>query len=274
MKDKEHILISKLRSHRIGDDGAVIGETVYSADAFCEDVHFRRSWMTPAQIGRKAMLVNLSDAVAMNATPQYALVTLSLPQDFTEAAITELVDALEATAAEWGCEIIGGDTVGGDKLNLSITLISRSDAPLLRTGLQAGDWLAYTGVLGTSRRDLARLEAGETIPEDSRFYAPVLRRDFVREARPWLRAGMDISDGLFCDTDTLLEINRCGMIPNQRVEEAVGSSGEEYEMLIAFDPRHADRIVSLAASQGISVTIFAEIAHNTDRFPCKNHHFG
>ena len=274
MQDKESFLIHTLHSGHIGDDGAVIGQTIYSADAFCEDVHFRRDWMTPAQIGRKAMLVNLSDAVAMNATPDYALLTLSLPADFTETAIGQLIHALESTAAEWGCEIIGGDTVGGEKLNLSITLISHSDAPLMRTGLRVGDLLAYTGSLGESRRDLARLEAGESIAEDSRFFRPVLRADFVREARPWLRAGMDISDGLFCDTNKLLELNRCGYTARQQLDPETGLSGEEYEMLIGFDPRHASAIKARAASQGISVTIYAEIAHNTDRFPCKSHHFG
>jgi thiamine-monophosphate kinase len=87
--DKEHYLIAKLRSSYIGDDGALVDDMIYSADAFCEDIHFRRAWMTPAQIGRKAMLVNFSDAVAMNAQPRYALVTLSLPQDFRKTEIDE-----------------------------------------------------------------------------------------------------------------------------------------------------------------------------------------
>jgi thiamine-monophosphate kinase len=274
MQDKESFLIQTLHSKYIGDDGAVVGRMIYSADAFCEDVHFRREWMTPAQIGRKAMLVNLSDAVAMNATPDYALLTLSLPADFTEEAIGQLIHALEETAAEWGCEIIGGDTVGGDKLNLSITLISHSNAPLMRTGLRVGDLLAYTGTLGESRRDLARLEAGESIADDSRFFRPILRAGFVRKIRPWLRVGMDISDGLFCDTNKLLDLNRCGYTARQSLDLEIGWSGEEYEMLIGFDSRHAATIKAQAAVQGISVTIYAEVTHNTDRFPCESHHFG
>jgi hypothetical protein len=58
--DKEDYLISKLSSKYIGDDAAVIGDTLYSMDAFFEDVHFKRDWMSLAQIGRKAMLINLS----------------------------------------------------------------------------------------------------------------------------------------------------------------------------------------------------------------------
>jgi thiamine-monophosphate kinase len=272
--DKEAFLIDQLSSAHIGDDGAVIGDTIYSMDAFCEGVHFRREWMTPAQIGRKAMLVNLSDAVAMNADPDYALVSVSVPRDCTEEAIAELVGAMEATAAEWGCEIIGGDTVGGERLHLAVTLISRSDAPLRRTGLRVGDLLGYTGALGESRRDLARLEAGESIPEGSRFFRPTLRREFVRKARPYLRAGMDISDGLFCDAGKLLALHGLGLRLDHPIPESVGASGEEYEMLFGCDPRHREAIEAVADSEGIEVTFIGQVAHNTDPLPCTSHHFG
>ena len=271
--DKEQFLIKQLHSGHIGDDGAVLGETVYSMDAFCEDTHFRRRWMSPAQIGRKAMLVNLSDAVAMNARPRYALVTVAIPQDFSTEAIAELTGALEETATEWDCEIIGGDTVGGDKLHLAITVISHSDASLMRTGLRAGDLLAYTGTLGSSRRDLERLESGEEIPENSRFYRPVLRADFIREARPWLRAGMDISDGLYCDTNKLLDLNKYGIHISKNIPAESGGSGEEYEMLFAFDPANKDTIEMIADRTGTPITIFGDITHNSVRFPCQSHHF-
>jgi len=103
--DKEHYLISQLSSKYIGDDAAVIGNTLYSMDAFFEDVHFKREWMSMAQIGRKAMLINLSDAIAMNARPQFALVTVSLPSDLSNADIDELTQSLEETAKAFGCEI-------------------------------------------------------------------------------------------------------------------------------------------------------------------------
>ncbi len=273
-QDKEHFLIGQLDSPYIGDDGAVIGSTVYSADAFCEGIHFRREWMHPAQIGRKAMLANLSDAVAMNASPRYALVTLAIPRDFSEEAITELVGALEATAREWGCAIIGGDTVGGERLHLSITLISHSDAPLYRTGIVPGDLLAYTGILGESRRDLLRLEAGEGIEANSRFFLPTLRGDFIQQARPWLRAGMDISDGLYCDINTLLEANRCGIDLQAPIDPEIGLSGEEYEMLIAFDPENRSAIETIAQSMGLPLTVIGTVAANTRRMPCQSHHFG
>ncbi len=274
MTDNESFLIRQLHSKQIGDDGAVIGQTVYSMDAFCEDTHFRRAWMTPTQIGRKAMLVNLSDAVAMNAVPRYALVTVALPRDFSREAILELTHALEETAEEWGCEIIGGDTVGGEKLHLSITLISESKAPLMRTGIRSGDLIAYTGKLGESRRELAQLEAGQSLPDDARFFQPTLRAEFIREARPLLRAGMDISDGLYCDTNKLLDLNKTGMNILENINTETGSSGEEYEMLIVFEREHVETLKKLALSMDVPLNIFASVTQNTDRFPCKSHHFG
>ena len=236
--DKEHYLISKLSSKYIGDDAAVVGDTLYSMDAFFEDVHFRREWMSLAQIGRKAMLINLSDAIAMNAKPQFALVTVSLPQELTNDDIDELTGSMESTAKEYGCEIIGGDTIGGDKLHLSITIVSKSKNPLLRTGLKQGDLLAYTGTLGKSKRDLDALFRGETIKDDSRFLKPSLRADFIAKARGYLHTGMDISDGLYCDTNKMLDINKYGFDKFEDIDDYVGHSGEEYEMLVSFAPEH------------------------------------
>ena len=271
--DKEAYLINSLHSKHIGDDAAVIGNRLYSMDAFFEDVHFKRAWMSMAQIGRKAMLVNLSDAIAMNAQPQYALVTVSLPPDLSHDEIDELTQSMQSTAAAYGCEIIGGDTIGGDKLHLSITIISKSKAPLLRTTLQQGNLLAYTGTLGESKRDLDALFRGESIAKDSRFYEPTLRATFIAKAREYLTAGMDISDGLFCDTNKLLDINHYGFELLEVIEDEVGLSGEEYEMLISFDEKDLEHLKSIAKETNTAFTVFAKVTQNNNRFVCGSHHF-
>jgi thiamine-monophosphate kinase len=271
--DKEQYLINSLKSKYIGDDAAVVGDTLYSMDAFFEDVHFKRAWMSMAQIGRKAMLVNLSDAIAMNAKPQFALVTVALPKDITNTEIDELTQSLEATAKEYGCEIIGGDTVGGDKLHLSITIISKSESPLLRTDLKVGDLLAYTGVLGESKRDLDALFRGESIASNSRFFQPTLRAEFIAKARPLLHAGMDISDGLFCDSNKLLDINKYGFNILNSIDDIVGLSGEEYEMLISFSESNLEAVKAMAKETNTPLTVFAKVAKNNKRFRCDSHHF-
>lgn len=271
--DKEQYLINRLSSKHIGDDAAVIGDMLYSMDAFFEDTHFKREWMSIAQIGRKAMLINISDAIAMNAKPLYALVTVSIPKDMTEAQIDELTESMDKTAKEYGCEIIGGDTIGGEKLHLSITIVSQSDTPLMRTGLKEGDLLAYTGVLGGSKRDLDALFRGEKIADDSRFFDPVLRADFVAKARPFLRTGMDISDGLYCDTNKMLDLNKYGFHEFEKIEDEIGFSGEEFEMLVSFAPEHYSEVMQIAEETNTPLTVYAKVAKNEVRYPCKSHHF-
>lgn len=269
--DREAYYISKMKSPYIGDDGALVDGMIYSMDAFCENTHFKREWMSLEQIATKAMLVNISDAIAMNAKPLYALISISLPHDITTRQIDELTRGFSNTAAKFHCEIIGGDTVGGDKLDISITIISKSDNPLLRQGLKEGDILAYTGTLGGSKRDLNRLFNGEKIETDSRFIAPQLRNEFIYSVREYLRVGMDISDGLFCDTNKLLELNNLGCEMLHEIEDEMGSSGEEYEMLIGFNPQYLDSIQAIAGK--LTITPFAKVTQASTPLPCKSHHF-
>ena len=180
---------------------------------------------------------------------------------------------MQSTAAEYGCEIIGGDTIGGDKLHLSITIISKSKYPLLRTEVKEGDFLAYTGVLGESKRDLEALFRGETIAPDSRFYTPTLRADFIAKARPYLNAGMDISDGLYCDTNKLLDINKYGFKLLSDIYDTVGLSGEEYEMLVSFSEEDLEAIKAVAEETQTPLMVFARVTKNDERFRCKSHHF-
>jgi len=270
--NREDYLIDKLSSNYIGDDGAVVGKYIYSMDAFFENVHFKRSWMSLTQIARKAMLINISDAVAMNAKPMYALVTLSLPKDITKENIDELVTSLHQTANQFRCEIIGGDTIAGERLDFSITIISQSDNPLTRKGLKDGDLLAYTGVLGESKRDLNRLLNGEKVLDSSRFIEPTLRAKFIELACPYLSVGMDISDGLYCDTNKLLDYNSIGFESLIDISDEVGSSGEEYEMLIGFCADKLDDIMGIADSIDLELTVFARVVDNDNRFGCVNHH--
>jgi len=271
--NKESYLIQKLSSSKIGDDGAIIGNMIYSMDAFFEDSHFKREWCSMSQIAHKAMIVNISDAIAMNAKPLYALVTLAMPKEISNEEIDELVATLEQSAKAFGCEIIGGDTISSDKLHLSITIVSKSDNPLTRRGLKVGNYLAFSGKLGESKRDLQRLFRGEKIDENSKFYRPILRDEFIYKVREYLNVGMDISDGLFCDTNKLLDANALGFEELIKIENEVGLSGEEYEMLIGFEEKNLHTILKIAKETHTPLTVFAKVVDNAFRYPCKEHHF-
>jgi len=150
IENKEDFFIKQFKSSKfIGDDGAVIGKYVYSVDAFFENVHFKRQWMSLKEIAIKSMLVNISDAIVMNSIPKYALLTVAIPPFFTKKDLKELAKGFKKVAKQYNIEIIGGDTISNDKLDISITIISVTTKPIFRTGTKKNDLICYTGSLGT-----------------------------------------------------------------------------------------------------------------------------
>ena len=269
----ENYFISQLSSNHIGDDGAYIDGFVYSKDAFFENIHFKTKWMSFYQIAQKAMLVNISDAVAMNALPKYALLSIAMPQSLTKSDMRELIHGFETVALEYGVEIIGGDTISNTKLDISITIISTTKKPLLRSGVKVGDYLAYTGELGSSARDLKKLLNLGTIHQKSKFVNIKLRADFIKYSSRYLKAGMDISDGLFSDLDKISSLNRIGFEFLQKISKSIGCSGEEYEMLVAFDKRDIKAVKRRAEKSRTKLNIFAKAARKKYTNRCKAHHF-
>lgn len=178
--NKEDFFIKQFdkTSKIIGDDGAVVGKYIYSMDAFFENIHFKKEWMSLYEIARKAMLVNISDAIAMNAKPKYALLSVAIPKYFTKKDLKSLSKGFNDTAKEFGLEIIGGDTISNVKLDISITIISKSKKPKLRSGVKKDDLVCYTGSLGTCKRDLNTLLKGGVISKKSKFIEPKLKGNF------------------------------------------------------------------------------------------------
>ena len=167
--DKERYIFEKFRSKLNGDDCAVIGERAYCKDLFVEGVHFRRGWLSLREIGAKAMLVNISDMIATNARAKYALLGLALPREIGTREIDELCAGVSETAREWGIRIIGGDTIGSDRIALSVSLIGKCKRPVFRSGARVGDLIAHTGELGSVGRDLAVLLRDEISPASSQI---------------------------------------------------------------------------------------------------------
>ncbi len=269
----ENYFISKINNSHIGDDGAVIDNMVYSKDAFFQNVHFKTAWMSHYQIAKKAMLVNISDAVAMNASPKYALLSVAMPKSITKLQIQELVDGFLDAAAEFGVEIVGGDTISNSKLDITITVISEVKKALLRSGLRDGDLLAYTGTLGSSSKDLKKLFNLGKIHKKSKFIDIKLRKKFITKSSRVLSSGMDISDGLFSDLDKLAQLNRVGFKFLTKIPKTLGCSGEEYEMLVAFSKRDRKSVVRRAAQSRTKLNIFALSIRSKYTNRCKAHHF-
>ena len=271
--NKEDFFISCFNSKKIGDDAAIVDGWVVSKDAFFENVHFKRKWFELDEIAYKAMLVNISDAIAMNAEPKYALLAVALPSSLSRHDIKKLYSGFDKAAKEFGIEIIGGDTISNVKIDITITIMAKSKKLLKRVGLKAGHFLAHTGKLGSSKKSLRSLLRTGTVRKNSRFFAPVLRQTFIRKASTSLSCGMDISDGLFADLSKLSRANVLGFSFLYDIADDIGCSGEEYEMLVGFAPRARKKIIRLAQAERCDLTIFAKAQRKKYKSKCKAHHF-
>ncbi|HIC44910.1 MAG TPA: thiamine-phosphate kinase [Sulfurimonas sp.] len=271
--NKEDYFISCFNSKNIGDDAAIVDGWIISKDAFFENVHFKRNWFSLEEIAYKSMIINISDSIAMNAMPIYALLAVALPSSLSKVDIKNLHKGFDKAAKEFGIEIIGGDTVSNIKLDITVTILAKSKNPLRRVGLKAGHLMAHTGNLGTSKKALANLLKNVYANKKSRFFCPVLRQDFISKTQSVLSSGMDISDGLFSDLAKLSKANHLGYSFKKKIPKCIGCSGEEYEMLISFSPRHKKKMQRLAKASRLELNIFAKAQRTNYKSKCKAHHF-
>lgn len=274
--DKESYIFSKFKSDKNGDDGAVVGKLVYSTDIFAQDIHFKKDWLSLRQIAEKSMLVNISDAIIMNAKPKFALLGVILPKDISKDEIDELYVGFSKTAKKFGIEIIGGDTTSGDKIVICVMIISqisKNAKPVFRKGMKKGDFLAYTGNLGKVKKDLERLQNGRKISKNSKFIQPKLKAEFFYKISPFISSAMDISDGLSKDLSRLCSINQCGVKWLKKLSKNELCSGEEYEILFSFKPKFKKEIQKIAKQEKVKLNIFAKAVKGEYKSICEEHHF-
>jgi thiamine-monophosphate kinase len=274
--NKENYFISQFLGHsnEIGDDAAVVKNVTYSSDLFCENVHFKREWMSLKQIAFKAMSVNVSDAIAMNATARYALVNIGIPKSYSYEELEELGQGLKEAAEFYGVEIIGGDTIANIKLDIGITIIANVTKPLLRSTMRTGDLIAYTGEIGESAKGLSRLLRGGNVSATSRFIRPTLRSAFMKDAAKYMTSGMDLSDGLFSDSQKLAEASKLKIQWLETIDKKIGCSGEEYELLFSFHSKDLVKLQSLAKKYRISLNVVGRASKSKRKvYHCKGHHF-
>lgn len=272
--NKENYFIKQFEKNKfIGDDAAVIGKMVYSMDAFFENIHFRKEWFTLEQISYKAMLVNISDAIVMNAKPKYALLSVAIPKTFNKDDLKSLAKGFKKAAKEYNLKIIGGDTISNEKLDISITIISETKNPIYRKGLKKGDFLCYTGELGQSKKSLDTLLKNKKIPKNSKFIKPILKDTFFYEISKYVTSSIDISDGLFFELERLSKANKLGFDFFSKIKNQIGTSGEEYEILFSFNKNHLKEIKHIAKKHKIKLNIFAKAIKGKYKCKFKNHHF-
>ena len=279
----------------VGDDCAVLetregASLLATTDLLVEDVHFRRRWAEPADIGAKALAVNVSDIAAMGGTPRWALIGLGCPEGTGSDEIEAFYEGALAVADAHEVVIVGGDTSSSPAGWLvSVALLGDAVFPVLRSTARPGNVIAVTGTLGQAAAGLAVLER-ETAPRgvdasplDEVTAAHLRPRPRVDEGR-WLAgaggvtAMMDLSDGLAIDLARLIaesgvgarvDVEQLPIAPATRivadaleidpVDWATGG-GEDYELLVVCDPTALERLrAGLAQATGTKLSAVGEI---------------
>ncbi|MFN7064793.1 MAG: thiamine-phosphate kinase [Aquificaceae bacterium] len=202
-----------LQSQVIGDDTAPInlgGQTLLlTCDILLEDRHFKRSY-PPSAIGWKAISVNVSDVVANGGVPLYALVSLILPNIELEY-MEEVYLGIKKACGFYGCQVVGGNVSGGEKLCIDIFMLGRADRFVGRGGAREGESLFLSGNLGDSRAGLELLLMERKNYEEfelrliEKHLKPVARIDFIKHISKHASASMDISDGLSSDAKRMAD---------------------------------------------------------------------
>ena len=240
MKELDFIEIIKKQTNTelLGDDCAYLKEfgIVVSQDNFIEDIHFKRNWATPFQIGYKACAVNISDILASGGNPEYITVGLSIPSEIDEAWIKEFYCGVQAGL--YGAKIAGGDIMGGDKIFISITAIGSDKGRKIssRSYAKAGYTVITHGEFGKSSLGLKDLSEGKRNTESIAIHLePKLNPDFSEMISTKIKtdyAMMDTSDGL---ADALFKIAEASKVTIE-AEYLEGMFGAEDYNLVACVP--------------------------------------
>ncbi len=269
----------------IGDDCAVLAvpagqELVVSIDTLVEGTHFLPG-IPPACLAERLLGAAVSDLAAAAAQPAWLTLALTLPEANANW-LEPFAAALAQRCHELGIALVGGDTTRGPLLVLSAQVHGwvESGQALLRRGAQPGDVILVSGTLGDSRGGLETLLHPEMAIDDHewlqrRFYRPEPRVALARALRPWLHAGLDISDGLMADLGHVLEASGVGAeieqsslpvsdqlkrsFPEQAYQWAL-TGGEDFELCLIAPRSAVSACLQKAAELGLSLTPVGHIS--------------
>jgi thiamine-monophosphate kinase len=276
----------------IGDDVAVIdmGEMhdkvlLVTTDILIEGIHFNQSWIDPYRLGKKALIVNLSDIAAMGGGPKYFLISLGLPKNLSLPFVSLLYRGLKEGAKRFQVNLIGGDTSLSQKIVINICLLGEGKRGnlLFRRGARVGDDLIVSGTLGDAALGLRILQKkglmGRPKGLIEKHLSPCPRIELGQAiSRHGLATAMiDVSDGLLIDTVHLLKESGVGAriwedrIPlskpyrkwihfysKDRYQIAL-TGGEDYELLFTAPSETRKKVSNLALSSKIPITRIGEI---------------
>lgn len=269
----------------IGDDAAVLDaegrQIVVTTDMLVEGIHFDLMYSPLKHLGYKAVVVNLSDIYAMNATPSQITVSIAISNRFSVEAMDELYAGMLAACEYYKVDLVGGDMTSSPKgMIISVTAIgyAKEKELVYRDGAKPGDILCVSGDLGAAYMGLQILEREKQLFLDNpeiktdledqeytigRQLKPEARWDIVKafaEGGFKPTAMIDISDGLASEvfhickqsmTGAVVEESKIPIHPdtekmalNFKIDPVICAlnGGEDYELLFTVDPSDLNKV--------------------------------
>lgn len=268
----------------IGDDAALLAvpqgqELAVAIDTMIEGVHFPTG-ASAADIGWKALAVNLSDLAAMGATPAWALLALSLPSA-NETFVDGFAEGFAQLAQTYRLALVGGDTTRGP---LTISVAVHGFVPpgkaLTRAGAQVGDVVLVTGTLGDAAGGLELVKQKARTDAQAGYLLARLNRPTPRVAaglalRGRANACIDVSDGLLADLGHICASSRVGaeidaaLLPRSSAlldlfDDTISrdfalSGGDDYELCFTVSAQHVAGVQADLAKLGCGATRIGRI---------------
>lgn len=269
----------------VGDDAAVIDhfgkQTVITTDLLVEGIHFDLMYTPLKHLGYKAVVVNLSDVYAMNATPTQITLSIAFSNRFSVEALNEFYEGVYLACEKYGVDLIGGDTSSSNKgFIISVTALGEitPNKFVKRSTAQKGDLICVSGDVGGAFLGLTLLEREKKIylenpqvqpdleNEDyivGRILKPEARKDiiaFFEENEIIPTAMMDISDGLSSELLHICRQSNLGCriyedkLPIHEASRAAAfkfgldptvcalNGGEDYELIFTLKQSDYDKI--------------------------------
>ncbi|MGB2815545.1 MAG: thiamine-phosphate kinase, partial [Dehalococcoidales bacterium] len=234
------------------------------------------------ELGWKSLAVNLSDIAAMGGAPEYAVISLAVPQDTEVDVVKSMYQGMIDLAQRFGVALIGGDTCRAPLVSITVTVlgsaIDKDGKVLTRSAARPGDKIAVTGALGGASAGMEMLDKKLKLDAES---SSQLRKAFLQPeprvvegqslVRLGVKAAIDISDGLMsdlkhvCDSSGVaarVEADRIPVAPAvsthfaERALELALGGGEDYELLFTASDEVIDKV---KAELSCPVTVIGEI---------------
>lgn len=275
----------------IGDDAAVFREQhekiVTAVDTFVEGVHFTKNTLQAWHLGYRLLAANISDVAAMGAFPKYYLVSIVFPEDESLFRIHDIYKGMKHLASKYNMDLIGGDTVQGKQLSLSLTIIGTvpiGKARYRHTAKQ-GDVVFVTGTLGDARAGLDLLLNSKKTEWESPSYKELIRRHrlptprvhFAQQLQRLQRVTLnDVSDGIgnelneiataskVCieiDDATIPLSEEINQFPLHQRDEWKYFGGEDFELVGTVAEQDFPFVVQVGKEQNLRITAIGEVTN-------------